>query len=210
MRSRKQKSVIRAVALATLVIGAAAQAQGIVFSADTIHAQSSQPAYAVRLDALDGGYDEIVFTKTDSTPSFLRRSTLTYATSTLAAYINLYGVQEGETFADSSLAMGSNTLPSLLNGGIVVSLSRLAAQPTYFYLGLRTHSPAEWGLKRSALGWILLENTQLNGLRMVDSYVAYGANQIVIGEVPEVGSMSLVAFGLITLLVARRQHRPLC
>ncbi len=200
---------VRVLLSATLLTSAAAHAEGLTFSGPMSYPFVTTSAYSVRVDALDGGYDEMIFSKTDSNLPYqgdaaFRISKLSYVTSTLAAYIDVYGVNAGESFADSSLAMGAAAPGSLLNGNILERLDRTATRPTYFYLGVRTYlDPAiSGGRSRSALGWLYLENTQANGLRLVDSFLAYNASSIVIGQVPEASAWSLASLGVLTVLGA--------
>ncbi len=203
---------------ATLLSCASAYASGIEFNGPTTFAGVADPVYSVQVNAADGGYDAIYFSKKDTIWPFpgdasYKTSQLTYATSTLAAYIDLYAVNAGETFAESSLAGVAIGTPSLLNGPLSERLSASPTTPTYFYLGVRTFgSPPNagstpWTPWRASLGWVLLENTQANGLRMVDSYVAYNAGSIVVGQVPEASVLTLTSVGLFALWGAARQRR---
>jgi hypothetical protein len=206
----------RALLGAALLTCAAAHAQGLTFSGPAPNFFNGVAAYSVRVDALSGGYDEIYFSKTDTTQPYpgdtaFRQTALTYVTSTLAAYIDLYPVAAGDTFADSSLAMGARAQPSLLNGAIIERLDRTPNRPTTFYLGVRTYLDPMYapGNTRNALGWLYIENTQLNGLRLLDSHIAYNASSIVIGQVPEASAWSLASLGALTVLGAalRRSRR---
>jgi len=214
MRSFQLSRSNRALLGAALLTSAAAHAEGLIFSGPVSYPNMATPAYLVRVDALDGGYDELLFSKTDSSLPYpgdaaFRTSTLSYVTSTLAAYIDVYSVTAGQTFADSSLAMGAAGPGSLLNGNILERLDRTATKPTYFYLGVRTYLDPVFsgGRSRSALGWLYLENTQANGLRLVDSSLAYNASSIVIGQVPEASAWSLASLGVLTVLGAALSRR---
>ena len=216
MSLKHHQATGRALLGAALLTCAAAHAQGLTFSGPAPNFFNGVAAYSVRVDALSGGYDEIYFSKTNTTQPYpgdtaFRQTALTYVTSTLAAYIDLYPVAAGDTFADSSLAMGARAQPSLLNGAIIERLDRTPSRPTTFYLGVRTYLDPMFGAggSRSALGWLHIENTQANGLRLLDSHIAYNASSIVIGQVPEASAWSLASLGVLTMLGAalRRSRR---
>jgi len=209
MSSKNLQATGRVMLGVALLTCATAHAQGLTFSGPSPNFFNGVAAYSVRVDALSGGYDEIYFSKTDTTLPYpgdtaFRQSALTYVTSTLAAYIDVYAVTAGDTFADSSLAMGARAQPSLLNGGFIERLDRAPTRATTFYLGVRTYLDPMYapGNTRSALGWLYLENTQINGLRLLDSHIAYNASSIVIGQVPEASAWSLASLGVLTVLGA--------
>lgn len=178
-------------------------AGGIEFAGpSTLGSVSS--VYDVRVNTESNvGWDEFLFSKQDSRTAFggnafYGTSTLSYVTSTLAANIDLYDVSEGQTLADSSLAGFAS--PSLLHGDLLVAHNYRTSASTYFYLGVRVHGDFDGMPGRSSLGWLLLENTQSSGLRLVDSHVAYNVGSVVIGQVPESGTGALALAGCLTLL----------
>lgn len=93
-----------------------AHAEGLTFSGPAPNFFNGSSANSVRVDALSGGYDEIYFSKTDTTQpdpgdTAFRQTTLTNVTSALSVYIDLYAVATGDTFADSSLAWALRLSP---------------------------------------------------------------------------------------------------
>lgn len=203
------------VALWACVLVSTSQAQGLRFEGpSTDIAEFGQPYYTVTVQSADGnGSDSLFFFKGDTVQAFpgaprFDVSVLSYALVSLAANIDLFTANAGETFADSSLAGFTDSEPSLIVNALQVPLGT-DSSPARFYLGVRTHGQEEGGpIWRSSLGWLLLENTRNQGLRLVDSHVAYNVPSIVIGQVPESSTWSLAAVGMmLTGVLSRRRRR---
>lgn len=158
----------------------------------------------------DSGSDTVYFNKVDESLGLFKwegTSQLTYITMTLAADINLYQVEEGQTFSVAGVQAGQ--FPSVRSSsGLTVPLTGSLVAAKSFYLAVRTEgntvsNDPGW---RDALGWMRFTNTTADGLKMTDSFLAYDASSIVIGvsSVPETSTLGMSVAGLLGLVIARR------
>lgn len=168
-------------------------------------------ALTVRQLPEDSGWDQVLFNKVDQPLSLFdwtASSQLEYVTTTLAADINMYMVDEGQTFAVAGV--NAKQYPSLRGGQVEVPLTGGLLAPQSFYLAVRTASTQDLTTSsgwRYSLGWLRLTNTASGGLKVTDSFLAYDVPSIVVGvvSVPEPGTFALLLTGLLALTWARRK-----
>lgn len=185
-----------------------------LFAAISIFAAASSPAkaasgviefsgtgnrYAVTVPAKDGGWDSMWFYSMPTEAVFdggfdQKTLELNYDTTTLAARVRLQSVELDDVFSIDKVEAGA--FPDINNGALLAPRPVRIDETASFYLGVQVGSPTGW---RNSLGWVLLESTSDGNLRMLDSYVAYGADQIIVGQVPEASTSAQVLIGLFAI-----------
>jgi hypothetical protein len=216
-----------AVVLVGLLAGPAAHAQSVQFLGPFAPGEypgpqfeAPGPLYEVRVanprwNGIFGSNDSIIFSKVDTNATWgsnpaVKTSELRWYTSTLAAYINLYAVKAGDVFSEPQVAAGA--FPALVPGAVIAEPRSFNLALGSFYLGVQVAvSPEMAGNWQGSMGWLKFQ-TQLGSqgpqLVMVDSYIGYDASSVVVGQVPESGTMTmaLLGMGLVGGLAAARQR----
>jgi len=193
----------------------AAQDPNVALLGPYVEADASLPLYEVRVrnprsDGQYGAYDAVVFSKRDTNEAYdrnpaVKTSHLSWYTSTLAANIDLFAVKAGDVFSSERVAAGAFT--SMLSGADI--LAPLHLTPTWgtFYLGVQVLVPPEMASGwQGSMGWLMFQTRPGNRLVLVDSLIAYDASSIVVGQVPESGSLALALAGLGLVALRRRTH----
>lgn len=200
-------------AITAITAAPAAHAQSAQFSGPFTVADAPGPLYEVRVanprsNGEFGLYDAVIFSKVDTNEVYgsnpeVKTSHLSWFTSTLAANIDLFAVTAGDVFASEQVAAGA--FISMLGGSGITAPRHPSAALGTFYLGVRVDVPPDMAsFWQGSLGWLKFQGAPGQPLQMVDSYIAYDASSIVIGQVPEADTLAMALLGL-GLLAARRR-----
>lgn len=140
---------------------------------------------------------------------FTQQSTITPVTWQLDEGADLYLAQVGDVLTTATIAEGGFS-PLLVNG---TPYQITVNSTSDFYLGIVTGvGGGNNGPNRDVFGWVHLQSS-LQGLKVLDSAMAYGYGGIVVGTVtavPELSTSWQLALGLLALGGAQgvRSRRP--